>query len=59
MAETTHAGPGNTGQRTAKVRRFIHSEMRTPVEVQRRNAQVRATQWEPVASRKIAVENGR
>lgn len=47
----------NAGQLPQKVRRFIHSEMRTPVETLRQNAQIRATQWEPVAGLRINSAN--
>lgn len=49
MDQTVHSGTNSDSQRAAKVRRLIHAEIRTPIEVQRRNAEVRATQWEPVA----------
>lgn len=39
----------DNGQRTARIRRFIHAEMRTPVEILKANAAIRSTQWEPVA----------
>lgn len=48
MDQRTHSKQADSGQRAARIRKLIHSEMRTPVEVQRRNAEVRATQWEPV-----------
>lgn len=48
MASTVHTKATNAIERPKRVRRFIHAEIRTPVEVQKHNAAVRATQWEPV-----------
>ena len=49
MDQTAHSKQADNGQRTARIRRFIHAEMRTPVEMLKANAMVRSTQWEPVA----------
>ncbi len=48
MAETTRTDQADSGQRTARVRKFIHAEMRTPIETLKANAAIRSTQWEPV-----------
>lgn len=48
MDQAAHSKEADSGQRTARIRRFIHSEMRTPVEVLKANAAIRSTQWEPV-----------
>ena len=48
MASTVHTKATNAIERPKRVRRFIHAEMRTPVEMLKANAMVRSTQWEPV-----------
>lgn len=49
MDQATRTEQTNSEQRQARVRKFIYSEMRTPVATLKSNAEVRSTQWEPIA----------